>query len=134
MVMMPLQVREFLPGKLAWVATAASDGTPNATPKGSLRVLDDQHVLFVDLHSLNTRQNLEQNPKVAVTVIDPATHAGFQIKGTAEIIVSGALYEQEVLELWRKSRALPRPKAVVKIHVEAIYYLSAGPTAGQQIA
>ncbi len=134
MVTIPPQVRDFLPGKLAWVATAAADGTPNTTPKGSLRELDDQHLLFADLFSLKTRQNLEQNPKVAVTVIDPATNAGFQIKGMAELIVSGPLYDQVSEELRQKMPALPAPKYVVKIAVEAIYDQSAGPAAGRQIA
>ena len=134
MVTIPLNVREFLPGKLAWVATAASDGTPNTTPKGSLRVLDEQHLVFADLFSLKTRQNLEQNPKVAVTVIDAATNAGFQIKGTAELVESGPLYDQVAQELRQRSAALPLPKYVVKISVEAIYDQSAGPNAGQQIA
>jgi len=58
---------------------------------------------------LKTRQNLEQNPKVAVTVIDAATNAGFQFKGTAELIVSGALYEQVAAELRQKSPACPPP-------------------------
>jgi hypothetical protein len=134
MATIPQEVRDFLPGKLAWVATAAADGTPNATPKGSLRLLDEQHLLFADLFSLKTRQNLQQNPKVSVTVIDPSTNAGFQIKGTAELVESGPLYDQVAQELRQRSAALPLPKYVVKISVEAIYDQSAGPNAGQQIA
>lgn len=43
---------------------------------------------------LKTRQNLEKNPKVAVTVIDLANAKGYQLKGTAELISSGPLFEQ----------------------------------------
>ena len=32
MVSIPKHVQDFLPGKLAWVATAARDGEPNVTP------------------------------------------------------------------------------------------------------
>jgi predicted pyridoxine 5'-phosphate oxidase superfamily flavin-nucleotide-binding protein len=134
MVTIPKHVQEFLQGKLAWVATAASDGTPNATPKGSVRLLDDQHIVFADLFSIKTRQNLEHNPKVAVTVIDTATNAGYQLKGTAELLSSGDLFEQTVEELKQKSSALPAPTYVVKISVEAIYDQSVGPNAGKQIA
>jgi predicted pyridoxine 5'-phosphate oxidase superfamily flavin-nucleotide-binding protein len=116
------------------VATAASDGTPNTTPKGSVRVLDDQHIVFADLYSIKTRQNLEQNPKVAVTVIDAATRVGYQIKGTAELLSSGVLFEQTAEELKQISSALPAPTYVVKIRVEAIYDQSVGPNAGKQIA
>ena len=54
MVSIPKVVQEFIPGKLAWVATASSDGMPNVTPKGSLKLLDDTHVVFADLFSLKT--------------------------------------------------------------------------------
>lgn len=134
MVAIPAEIQSFLPGKLAWVATAASDGTPNTTPKGSLRVLDDQHLLFADLFSGKTRQNLEQNPKVAVTVIDMATSAGFQFKGTAELISSGPLYEEVATALQQRFDALPAPRYVVTIAVEAIFDQSAGPHAGERIA
>ena len=73
----PKQVQEFMPGKMGWVATATREGVPNVTPKGTVQVLDDQHIIFADLFSLKTRQNLEQNPQVAVTVVDPATAKGY---------------------------------------------------------
>ena len=134
MVNMPKNVQEFFPGKMGWVATATREGVPNVTPKGSVRVLDDQHVIFADLFSLKTRQNLEQNPNVAVTVIDPSTHKGYQIKGIAELISTGPLYEQMAAELKKASATLPVPRYVVKIGVESVYDQSVGPEAGKQIA
>ena len=55
MVSIPKNVQEFLPGKMGWVATCSQDGTPNVTPKGTLRLLDNQHVMFADLFSFKTR-------------------------------------------------------------------------------
>ena len=134
MVSIPKHVQEFFPGKMGWVATATREGLPNVTPKGSVKVLDDQHVIFADLFSLKTRHNLEQNPKVAVTVIDPSTHKGFQIKGTAELISSGPLYEKMAAELKAASATLPAPKYLVMISVESVYDQSVGAEAGKQIA
>jgi len=134
MISIPKHVQEFFPGKMGWVATATRDGVPNVTPKGSVKVLDDHHVVFADLFSLKTRQNLEQNPKVAITVIDPSTHRGYQIKGTAELISTGPIYEQMAAELKQASATLPVPKYVVKISVETVYDQSVGPDAGKQIA
>jgi predicted pyridoxine 5'-phosphate oxidase superfamily flavin-nucleotide-binding protein len=37
MAKIPKEVQEFLKGKMAWVATAAPNGMPNTTPKGSVR-------------------------------------------------------------------------------------------------
>ena len=134
MVTIPKHVQEFFPGKMGWVATATREGVPNVTPKGTVRVLDDQHVVFADLFSLKTRQNLDQNPNVAVTVIDPSTHRGYQIKGKAELLSSGPLYEKMAAELKQASAALPAPRYVVKISVESVYDQSVGPDAGKQIA
>ena len=144
MAKIPKEVQEFFPGKLAWVATATKGGVPNVTPKGSLRVLDDQQVepqkrqvgeiVFADLFSLKTRSNLAENPKVAVTVIDQATFSGYQLKGTAEIISSGPLYEEVSAQVKARMPQLPAPTYVVKIAVEAVYDQSAGASAGKQIA
>jgi hypothetical protein len=134
MASIPTHVQEFFQGKTAWVATATREGVPNVTPKGTVRVMDDQHVIFADLFSLKTRQNLEQNPHVAVTVIDPATAKGYQIKGTAELVSSGPLYDQMAEQLKQSSPSLPSPKYVVKIAVNSVYDQSVGPDAGKQIA
>ena len=134
MVSIPKHVQEFFPGKMAWVATATRDGEPNVTPKGTARLLDDQHVVFADLYSLKTRQNLEQNPRVAVTAIDPAAAIGYQIKGTAELVSSGPLYDQMAEQLKQSSPSLPSPNYVVKIAVDSVYDQSVGPDAGKQIA
>jgi hypothetical protein len=134
MVSIPKHVQEFFAGKMGWVATATPDGVPNVTPKGSVKVLDDQHLVFADLFSLKTRQNLEQNKHVAVTVIDSATHKGYQVKGTAELLSSGPLFEQMAAGLKQAAPQLPPPQYVVKIGVEAVYDQSVGADAGKQIA
>jgi predicted pyridoxine 5'-phosphate oxidase superfamily flavin-nucleotide-binding protein len=134
MVSIPKHVQEFLSGKMGWVATSTPDGTPNVTPKGTLRQLDDQHVMFADLFSLKTRQNLEKNPNVAVTVIDSASAKGYQLKGKAELVSSGPLLAQFASQLKQANPSLPPPKYVVKIAVESVFDQSVGPDAGKQIA
>jgi hypothetical protein len=134
MVSIPKYVQDFLPGKLAWVATASRDGQPNVTPKGSLKLLDEHHVLFADLFSLKTRKNLEENAKVAVTVVDTATAKGYQLKGTAEVVTSGPLLEETSKQLKEAPRGLPPLHHVVKITVESVFDQSVGPDAGKQIA
>ena len=133
MARIPKEVQEFLKGKMAWVATASSDGTPNTTPKGSVRVIDDEHVIFADLFSRKTRENLRANPKVAVTVADMTTYKGYQIKGSAKILESGLLFEQVAEEIKKAPMKLPPLQYVVQITVEAVYDQSVGPEAGKQI-
>jgi predicted pyridoxine 5'-phosphate oxidase superfamily flavin-nucleotide-binding protein len=133
MVSIPQQVQEFFLGKMGWVATSTTDGEPNVTPKGTMQVLDDQYVVFGDLFSLKTRRNLEQNPRVAVTVIDPGTAKGYQIKGTAELLTSGPLFDKLAAQIKDKGIGALLHYAV-KIRAEAVYDQSAGPEAGKRIA
>ena len=133
MAAIPKKVQEFMPGKTAWVSTASLDGVPNATPKGSVRVIDDEHIVFADLFSLKTRANLQENPHVAVTVIDTQSGQGYQIKGTAERIADGPLFDQMVEAIKKAPRAMPPLKYVVRITVDAVYDQSVGPDAGKQI-
>lgn len=134
MAKIPAEVQEFLKNKMAWVATATPDGLPNATPKGTVQLLDEEHLVFADLFSLKTRENLQINPKVAVTVVDEKTHKGYQLKGSVELIDSGSLFDRIAGQLEKASKQLPKPKYVVKIAVDSVYDQSVGPQAGKQIA
>ena len=53
--------------KLAWLATATKDGTPNVVVVAAVRLLDDESLLISDQYFLKTLANLEENPKVAVS-------------------------------------------------------------------
>ena len=78
----------------AFVATADKAGLPNVSPKGSFRVLDDERVVFVDVHSPRTIANLRENPLLSAIVFDPATNKGCRIWGQAEIVDSGEVFDQ----------------------------------------
>src|SRR6476661_8464915 len=52
--------------RLGFVATVCADGTPNLSPKGTLRVLDDDHLMFADIRSPGTVANLRTNPSIEV--------------------------------------------------------------------
>lgn len=132
-VKIPAEIQEFVKGKPGWVATAAKDGTPNVAIKGSLQVLDDEHLMFADLFSIKTRANLEENPKAAVMVVDNESNKGYILKGAAELISSGPLYDQTVEGIKEKMPNLPPPKYVVRISVDAIFDQSPGPNAGKSV-
>ena len=133
-VKIPLEIQEFLKGKVGWVATAARDGTPNVSLKGSLRLLDDEHLLFADINSLKTRRNLVENPKVAIMVYDSETRRAYMFKGTVELASMGPLYQQMAEGMKLHMPHLPAPKYAVKVTVEAIFDQSGGPSGGKQIA
>jgi uncharacterized protein len=133
MAKIPKDVQEFVKGKMAWVSTATLDGIPNATPKGSVRVIDDEHLVFADLFSCKTRENLLKNPRVAVTVVDEKTYKGYQLKGKAELLTSGPVYDEMAAQLKKAPMQLPPPKYVVRIMVDSVYDQSVGPEAGKRI-
>jgi predicted pyridoxine 5'-phosphate oxidase superfamily flavin-nucleotide-binding protein len=133
-IAIPKNLLDFIPGKVAWVATADQNGTPNVAPKGSIQVIDDQTLAFADLFSLKTRSALQQNPKVAVAVIEAGQPVGYQFKGRAELLDSGPLYEQVKARFSEKAPSMPAPAYVVKITVEEIFNLAPGPEAGKKIA
>jgi len=134
MTKIPHEIQEFIKGKMAWVATASTDGMPNSTPKGSVQVIDDSHLVFADLFSRKTRENLKANTKVAVTVVDEKTYKGYQLKGVAELLTTGPIFDQVAEQLKKAPMKLPPVNYVVKITVDSIYDQSVGPDAGKQIA
>ena len=80
--------------KLAYVATVSPDNTPNLSPKGTLSVLDDEHLIFADIKSPKTMSNLEENPSVEINVVDPISRKGFRFKGVTTILSSGTEYDK----------------------------------------
>ncbi|MCP5066068.1 MAG: pyridoxamine 5'-phosphate oxidase family protein [bacterium] len=105
---------------LCYVASANSDGTPNVSPKGSIAVVDDDHLAFADIMSPHTRENLQDNPSVAVMVCKPEVFAGFQFKGTAEISSEGAVFDMLVKKIADSGLQLPPVQNAVTISVESI--------------
>ena len=96
-------------------------------------IIDDEHIVFADLFSLKTRDNLQKNPKAAVMVVDLETYKGYQFKGPAQLVDSGPVFDQMVEQLKKAPKQLPNPKYVVIITVDSIFDQSVGGKAGQQI-
>ncbi|APV45023.1 hypothetical protein Dform_01703 [Dehalogenimonas formicexedens] len=133
-VKIPQELQEFMKGKQGWVATSSKAGVPNVSIKGSLRLLDDEHLVFADLFSMKTRKNLSENPVAAIMVFEEASKRGYMFKGATEQIGSGPLYDQTAEAIHKAMPQLPAPKYVVKVTVESIWNQSSGPDGGKQIA
>ena len=105
-------VAEYSP---ALVATADKEGKPSVSAKGSLRVIDDEHLVFADIHSPGTINNLKENPEIAVLCLNAATRKGCRIWGKAEVMSSGELFDQLTKEYADRNLKV---KHVVKITVD----------------
>ena len=121
MAKLSLQVRETIEKVgVAPIATATSDGRPNLVYIGCFRVLDDETIEIADNKFFKTRQNLEVNPVLALTVWDSEGGVCFQIKGRAELITDGTIYDECVTWVHGMNPKLT-PKAAVLLHVEQVY-------------
>jgi uncharacterized pyridoxamine 5'-phosphate oxidase family protein len=131
MATIPENARELLKkGHNVWVATIGEDGWPNVAIKGSGALLDDEHLYFVELFSKKTHANLLQNSKVAVAIYEPDDGVYVQVKGEATFVDEGPLFEK----VFGEFEALkPLIKSVIRISVDSVWDLSAGPNAGERI-
>ena len=76
--------------RIGFVATVCPDGTPNLSPKGTAAVWDDDHLLFADLASPVTMENLRHNPAVEINLVDLYSRKGYRFKGSARIVTAEA--------------------------------------------
>jgi predicted pyridoxine 5'-phosphate oxidase superfamily flavin-nucleotide-binding protein len=106
--------------ELGFVATVCPDGTPNLSPKGTIAVWDDDHLVFADIRSPVTVENLRANPSTEVNVVDQLTRKGYRLKGTATVHTDGDDFERGV-ELYARRgllQARERIRSIVVIAVE----------------
>jgi predicted pyridoxine 5'-phosphate oxidase superfamily flavin-nucleotide-binding protein len=103
--------------RLGYVATVCPDGTPNLSPKGTVAVWDDDHLVFADIRSPRTIANLRANPAVEINVVDPLVRKGYRFKGTAAVHTEGPLFE-EGLAFYRRRGVANPVRAVVVVRVE----------------
>lgn len=136
MTAIPQELHDLLAGgHIIWVATVGPDGTPNVSIKGSGALLDDEHLYFADMFSQKTRENLLNDPRVAVGIHDHGRDVAMQVKGRAELIDRGEVFERvrEDLETLREEQDLPPVKYVVRITVDSVWDMSQGPHAGEEL-
>jgi len=105
--------------RLGFVATVCPDGTPNLSPKGTTTVWDDDHLVFADIRSPGTVENLKLNPAVEINVVDAVRRKGYRFKGTAQVLTEGSLFD-EMVRFYGETveRAAERVRSIVIVRVE----------------
>jgi uncharacterized protein len=105
--------------RLAFVASVSPNGTPNVSPKGTIAVWDDDHLVFADIRSPGTVANISRNPWV--NVVDPFSRKGYRFKGIAEIVRDGELFSK-ILDFYqaRGSKRAAAARAFVLVKVERV--------------
>ena len=87
--------------KFIFVATANAESEANIAPKILIKV-DGDDIYLADYVLNKTFKNLKINPQVALGIVDKITFAGYQLKGKAEVLVSGTMHEKLTSELQDK--------------------------------
>ena len=112
--------------RLGFFATVCPDGTPNLSPKGTIAVWDDDHLVFLDLASPQTVENLRANPAIEVNVVDQVVRKGYRFKGTAEVLADGPVFDA-VIARYAADRDLAdyagRARHVVLVDVSSAAFL-----------
>ncbi len=128
------EIKDFLKNYLAYVATVDGKGMPNVVPKGDIAILEDNTIVFADLYSHQTRQNLTKNANIAITVVNPAAYKGYQLKGKAKIVEHGKEYDLLAKEAGGGGQLNnPAAKYAVKIKIDKIIDIGYGESADKEI-
>jgi len=114
------------------VATASRDGCPNVVPISFVRVFDEENLLIVDNFMHKTRQNMEDNPQMAICVWDLERRLSYQLKGTTSIYHSGPVFEAALAWVKEKMPAL-QPKSAILMKVTDIYVCQPGENLGRKL-
>ena len=109
--------------KLGFIATVCPDGTPNLSPKGTTTVWDDEHLIFLDIYSPVTIQNLVINPAIEINIVDVFTRKGYRFKGRAEILSEGQLFH-DIISSYGEGAKKYTVKHVVMVKVERVLPLT----------
>ncbi len=113
-------MRRMVEAELGFIATVCPDGTPNLSPKGTTAVWNDDHLVFADIHSPGTVENLRSNSSIEINVVDQLVRKGYRFKGTAAVHTEGEVFERGVqfYEARGTVRARERIHGIVIITVE----------------
>lgn len=125
------EVKKVLRSAGIWVlATADPDGVPNAVPIDFVDILSDSQIMLVNVAMNKTIANINNNPKVAVSVWHE--HDGYQIKGTASIETSGTNFDAGFAQV-KKEMDFLDPKGVVIVDITDIFITTPGPDNGKKL-
>lgn len=107
--------------RLGYIATVCPDGTPNLSPKGTTAVWDDDHLMFADIRSPQSVQNIERNPSIEINVVDPLVRKGYRFKGQGVVHRSDEVFQRSC-QMYREAGAdnevTDKIRGVVLIRVE----------------
>ncbi len=125
------EMKDMIMSEQCFHATVSKEGIPNNAPKRSTRVFNDETLIFSEGTGGKTYKNILEGSKISMAVVNREIVDGYKFLGTPEVLTEGAIYEKSA-EMSVKN-GMPRPKAVILVHIDEIYSLKPGPMAGKRI-
>ena len=103
---------------LCFAATVTPDGKPNLSPKGTIRVWDDDHIFFIDIASPGTRANIATYPFIEINVVEQLSRRGYRFFGRAELHRDDDVFREATRRVFGEEGAKYPVEGVVLIEVE----------------
>lgn len=129
--MLTEEMKEMIAEQLAMVVTVNNEGNPNIGPKRSMRLLDDETLVYNENTGGQTCSNIQANGKIEVAYVNREQLRGYRFVGHAEIITEGPVFE--AAKEWAEGK-MGAPKAAGLIHIESVYSLHSGAEAGKKVS
>lgn len=109
--------------RLVLVATSSLEGVPHLAATRGLALVDPETVSIKDWLCFQSLDNLSENPRIALSLMEQDGSGGFQLIGTVEMgqveeILDGYMSEGEGLRL------VPQTRMALSVRVEKILELS----------
>ena len=116
--MLTPETKKIISEQLCLIVTVNKQGKPNVAPKGTMRVLNNEELVYAEIFGRTTLQNILNNPEAIIVVaVDRETKKLVRLRGKAEVIEEGELYKEIAKQVEKMKRGFPKPKAVVKIKI-----------------
>ncbi len=119
--MLTPEMKKIISEQLSLIVTVSKEGQPNVAPKGTMRVLNTEELVYAEIFGGTTLQNILDNPEAIIVVaVDRETKKLLRLRGKAEVIKEGELYEKITKQVEETKRSFPKPKAAIKIKITEV--------------
>ena len=104
--------------RLVFAATITPDGTPNLSPKGTVRAFDASRIFFLDIASPRTRANLRHNPAIQLNIVEQTSRRGYRFAGRATLHEGDDVYTRATQQVFSEEGSEYPVNCVVVTQVE----------------
>lgn len=125
------EMKDMIMSQQCFHATVSKAGLPNIAPKRSTRVFDEETLIFTEGVGGTTYQNILDGSRIAAAVVNREIVDGYRFIGTPKVLTEGEIYDKAA-EMSQEA-GMPKPKAVILVHIDEIHSLKPGPMAGKKI-